>query len=98
MVYWNIDNKMSDAESGTQMLVPYYSTKLTLGSGINQIGLDPTESFDVSTGDNRFYCYVKTVDDITAIDEEAIREEVSAYDPIAYPMEIYEAPAMSCCG
>lgn len=27
-------------------------------------GLYPSESFDVSTGDNRFYCYVKVVDDL----------------------------------
>lgn len=97
-VYWNIDNSMTDAEIGTTLLAPYYSTRLLLGSGQNLLNLYPTESFDVSTGDNRFYCYVKVVDDLSAVDETAIREEVSAYEPLVYPPEIFESSGMSCCG
>lgn len=97
-VYWNIDNSRLDAETGTALLAPYYSTQLLLGPGQNLLSLYPTESFDVSTGDNRFYCYVKVVDDLTAVDELAIREEVDAYEPLIYPPEIFESAGMSCCG
>lgn len=95
---WNIDNQLSDASAGAALLAPYYSTQLQLRSGQNQLGLHPTESFDVSTGDNRFYCYVKVVEDLTAIDEAAIREEVSAFVPLIYPADIFQgAGGCSCC-
>lgn len=97
-VYWNIENSMAAAENGTDLLAPYYSTRLLLGPGENLLSLYPSESFDVSTGDNRFYCYIKVVDDLTAVDEAAIREEVSAYEPLIYSPEIFESPGMSCCG
>ena len=97
-VYWNIENNLTDAENGTDLLAPYYSTQLTLGAGENLLSLYPSESFDVSTGDNRFYCYVKVVDDLSAVDEAAIREEVNGYEPLIYPPEIFESSGMSCCG
>lgn len=97
-VYWEIDNSMADAEDGTALLAPYYSTQLLLGPGQNLLSLYPLESFDVSTGDNRFYCYVKVVDALSAVDEAAIREEVAAYEPLIYPPEIFESSGMSCCG
>ena len=75
-VYWNIENNFTDAENGTNLLAPYYSTQLTLGAGDNLLSLYPSESFDVSTGDNRFYCYVKVVDDLSVVDESTVREEV----------------------
>ena len=56
-VYWNIENNLTDAENGTNLLASYYSTQLALGAGDNLLSLYPSESFDVSTGDNRFYCY-----------------------------------------
>lgn len=97
-VYWSIDNRMTDAGLGTELLAPYYSAQLLLGPGENLLSLYPSESFDVSTGDNRFYCYVKVVDDLSAVDEAEIREEVTAYEPLIYPPEIFESPGMSCCG
>ena len=97
-VYWNIENTLTDSENGTELLAPYYSTHLLLGTGQNQVGLYPTESFDVSTGDNRFYCYVKVVDDLSTVDEAAIREEVDAFEPLIYPQEVFESSGMSCCG
>ena len=97
-VYWNIENRMADAKSKTALLAPYYSTQLLLGAGDNLLRLYPTESFDVSTGDNRSYCYVKVVDTLSAVDEAAIREEVSVYEPLIYPPEIFESAGMSCCG
>lgn len=96
-VHWHIDNSMTDAELGTELLAPCYSTQLLLGPGENLLSLYPSESFDVSTGDNRFYCYVKVVEDLSAVDEAAIREEVSAYEPLIYPPEVFESTGMSCC-
>lgn len=97
-VYWNIENNLTDAENRTGLLAPYYFTQLTLGAGKNLLSLYPSESFDVSTGDNRFYCYVKVVDDLSAVDEAYIREEVNGYEPLIYPPEIFESSGMSCCG
>lgn len=97
-VIWNIENKLGNAVDGTTLLAPYYSTRLVLGEGINQLSLYPSESFDVSTEDHRFYCYVKVVEDLGALDEAAIRQEVAAYEPLIYPPEIFESPGMSCCG
>lgn len=97
-VYWNIENNLPDAENGTELLAPYYSTQLLLGPGQNLLSLYPTESFDVSTGDNRFYCFVKVVNDLSAVDESAIREEVNTYEPLIYPLEVFESSGMSCCG
>lgn len=96
-VYWNIENSLTDAENGTNLLAPYYSTQLTLGSGDNLLSLYPSESFDVSTGDNRFYCYVKVVDDLSVVDESTVQEEVNAYEPLIYPSEVFESSGMSCC-
>ena len=97
-VYWNIENNLTDAENGTNLLAPYYSTQQTLGAGDNLLSLYPSESFDVSTGDNRFYCYVKVVEDLSVVDESTVREEVDAYEPLIYPSEVFESPGMSCCG
>lgn len=95
---WDIDNKMEAAENGITLLAPYYSTQLTLEKGLNQLSLYPAESFDMSTDDNRFYCYIKVVDDIAGIDEEAIKEEAAAFEPMIYPAAVFESSGMSCCG
>ena len=97
MVYWNIENSRTDAGTGTELLVPRYSTQLLLGTGLNQLSLYPTESFDVSTGDNCFYSYVKVVDDLAAIDEAAIRDEVAAFETLIYPAETFGNAGRSCC-
>ena len=96
-VYWNIENSRTDAGTGTELLVPRYSTQLLLGTGLNQLSLYPTESIDVSTGDNCFYSYVKVVDDLAAIDEAAIRDEVAAFETLIYPAEAFESAGRSCC-
>lgn len=96
-VAWNIDVSMTGAESGLELLAPYYSISLPLSAGSNPLGLYPTESFAVSTGDNRFYCYVKVVDDLSAVDEEAVKEEAAAFETLIYPPEIFQSAGMSCC-
>ena len=42
-VYWNIENSMAGAESGTDLLIPYYSTQLLLGLGENLLSLYPSD-------------------------------------------------------
>lgn len=95
---WEIDNQLEDAAYGSGFLVPYYATELYLGEGTNQLSFYPVESFDASTGDHRFYCYVKVVDDLDAVEEDAIRAEVSAFEPLIYPAEYFEDTGSSCCG
>ena len=95
---WNIDNQMTDVQTEKVLLAPCYSTQLTLKEGENQLSLYPTESFDVSTGDNRFYCYIKVVDDLSAVDEESVKAEAAAFETLIYPAEVFESAGMSCCG
>lgn len=95
---WNIDNQLAGDETETDVLIPAYSTKLALKQGMNQMSLYPSESFDSSTGDHRFYCYVKVVDDLAKVDEGAVKEEVAAWNPLIYPEAVFESAGMSCCG
>lgn len=97
-VIWYINNTLDDAVNGTELLAPVYSTKLELTSEENILYLNPQDSFEVSTGDNRFYAYVKVVDDIDQIDEAAIREEVDEFETLIYPDVIFESSGMNCCG
>lgn len=97
-LYWNIENNRTDAAAGTELFAPYYSTKLSLTAGSNQLGVYPSQSFDVYTGGDCFFCYVKVVDDLNAIDEDAIREEVSSFITMIYPAEVFEGTQRSCCG
>lgn len=97
-VAWYINNKLNDADSGTELLAPVYSTKLQLVSGENELYLYPQDSFEVSAADNRFYAYVKVVDDLDQIDEDAIRQEVDNFETMIYPASVFESSGMSCCG
>lgn len=97
-VVWRINNKLADAKNGTQLLVPDFSTKLDLAEGENILNLYPQDSFEVSTGDNRFYAYVKVVDDVDQMDRSAIRQEVDAFETLIYPDIVFESSGMSCCG
>ena len=89
---------MPDAETGTEWLAFHDSTRFLIGHGENLWNFYPSESFDGSTGDHRFSCYVKVVDDLSAVDEAAIRKEVSGDEPFMYPPETFESSGMSCCG
>lgn len=93
---WNIENKLINAKNGTELLAPYYSTQLRLAPGENQLSLYPTESFEVSIEDKQLYAYVKVVENLSDVDEEAIKEEVSNFKPLIYPAEIYEGSGMAC--
>lgn len=95
---WHIHNALDDAEAGTELLAPEYSKKLQLAAGDNGLYLYPQNSFEVSTGDHRFYAYVKVVDDLSQIDEAAIRQEVDGFQTLIYPELVFEGSRMSCCG
>lgn len=96
---WNIQNSLSDAEAGNTLLAPLYSTQLPFAAGENQFYLSPAEDFEVSTEDHRFYAYVKVVEDLENIDEDAIRAEVKAFEPLIYPDSIFQTSGTggSCC-
>lgn len=97
-VTWNINNTLADDEKEMQLLAPAYSTILELTAGENILYLYPQDSFEVSTGDNRFYAYLKVVDDVNEIDEVAIRQEVDAFETLIYPDVVFESSGMGCCG
>lgn len=97
-VIWYINNTLADEENGTGLLVPVYSVKLELASGENSLYLYPQNSFDVSTDDNRFYAYVKVVDDVNQIDRTAIQQEVDMFETLIYPDIVFESSQMDCCG
>jgi hypothetical protein len=59
--------------------------------GDNAIQLMPENDFDFSTADNVFYGYVKVVDDITNIDEKAIKAEIADYETLIYPEAWFES-------
>jgi len=71
--------KMSDS-NGT-LIFPKYNAQMNMQEGENEIFLIPDEDFDFGTADNTFYGYVKVVDDINEIDEDAIKKEVNQYVP-----------------
>ena len=97
-VTWNINNTLADDEKEMQLLAPAYSTILELTAGENILYLYPQDSFEVSTGDNRFYAYINVVDDVNEIDEVAIRQEVDAFETLIYPDVVFESSGMGCCG
>jgi hypothetical protein len=94
---WTINNDSLDAGNAA-LLFPAYYTQMEMDSGDNVIQLIPEGDFDFSTLDNVFYGYVKVVDDITRIDIDAIKDEVSGWETQIYPAAYFEdANAAGCC-
>ncbi len=92
-VLWDIRYSASGQENGTQILVPNYATLIPLAQGENPLLFYPEDSFDFSTGDSRFYGYVKVVDDLDTVDMEAIKEEVAGFETLIYPPEMFQTDA-----
>ncbi|MFV0241025.1 MAG: sulfite exporter TauE/SafE family protein [Lacrimispora sphenoides] len=88
-VRWNIKNLASDSVSGTALLVPNFYTQLELNQGENLLYFAPDTDFEFSTGDNRFYGYIKVVNDLEQADISAIQKEVSEFEPLIYPPETF---------
>jgi plastocyanin domain-containing protein len=88
----NIDN------NGSNIIFPYYGAQLEVQEGENPISFIPDQDFDFFTSDASYYGYVKVVDDINTIDIEAIKKEISEYDPTAQDYSNFSggAGAPSC--
>nr|HMM32778.1 sulfite exporter TauE/SafE family protein [Clostridia bacterium] len=94
-VEWKIRNQASDT---AELMVPLYSTSLPLDQEENSFPFFPDGSFDFSTGDNTFYGYVKVVDDLDAVNIDAIKAEVAAYVPSASSQDGFTGGGGGCCG
>lgn len=77
---WNI-NGVKINNSNSTLIFPKYNAQINMQEGENKISLIPEADFDFSTADNKFYGYVKVVDDINKIDVDAIKNEVNQYVP-----------------
>lgn len=96
---WKVEVDPDIGDDGTALLIPTYSTVLYLYPGENEIYLTPAVDFEASTGDNAFYAYIKIVDDLRQVDEDAVREEVEAFETFIYPASVFESQGgASCCG
>ena len=96
---WTIRSDSLDP-GNSRLIVPAYYSQLDIQQGENIFQFMPVDDFDFSTADNVFYGYVKVVDDINAVDLEAVRAEVSAHETLIYPEAYFEAQASGggCCG
>ncbi len=97
-VMWRIRYDAPSATDQTLLMIPDYVTQLPIASGENGFYFYPEQSFDFSTADSTFYGYVKVVEDITAIDEAAIKAEVANFETLIWPPELYySGGGGSCC-
>lgn len=95
---WNIINQMQSSTNTPDLLVPLYYTQLTLETEDNLLYLNPTDSFEFSTGDHASYGYVKVVADGTQVDIAAIQAEAAAVETLIYPDTFFRgAGGSSCC-
>jgi plastocyanin domain-containing protein len=97
--YWVINND-SLKPGNNSMILPAYYTIAEIGYGDNAFQVIPTEDFDFSTGDNKFYGYVKVVDDINQVDVNAVKAEVSNFKTLVYPPAHFDFDAAAgggCC-
>jgi sulfite exporter TauE/SafE/copper chaperone CopZ len=80
---WDI-NTISGRDDISALLFPAFETLVPLEGGPLSLYLNPLEDFDFSTDDFSFYGYVKVVDDINALDLEAIKKEVSGFETLIW--------------
>jgi sulfite exporter TauE/SafE/plastocyanin domain-containing protein len=98
-VSWRINNDSLDP-GNSRLVFPFYSTRVDVARGDNEINFLASADFDFSTADNVFYGYVKVVDDLGAADIEAIQAEVSEFETLIYPDAYFErsySGQVSCC-
>jgi len=96
---WNIQIESPDPGNDS-IIFPAYYTQIETVLGANQMQLIPSMDFDFSTADNVFYGYVKVVDDINAVDIEAIKAQVADHETLIYPQahfEVTDSSGCSCC-
>ena len=87
---WVINNTSSKGSNFT-LLVPYYATQVPLTAAKSPLYFYPSGDFDFSNGDGTLFGYVKVVDDISRIDLDAIKREVSDFKPLVWPPEAFGA-------
>jgi sulfite exporter TauE/SafE/copper chaperone CopZ len=93
---WNINGSNLDVNN-SNLIFPYYNAQLQAVEGENPINFYPDQDFDFFTADNSYYGYVKVVDDINNIDEEAIKTEVSEYKPSAQNSSLDDGSGLPSC-
>ena len=91
---WIINGK-TITESNRSLYFSLYETQLNMKEGENNINFNPDADFCFSAIDSSFYGYVKVVDDISKIDLEAIRNEVSTFVPTE--QEVVDNTGLPAC-
>jgi hypothetical protein len=95
---WTINN-ISTREENFELLFPVYGQKLPFNPGEGTISLYPQGDFEFSTSDSEFYGLVKVVENLDALDLEAIKAEAGNYETLIYPSSYFSpaAGAQGCC-
>jgi sulfite exporter TauE/SafE/plastocyanin domain-containing protein len=96
---WIINNDSLDP-GNSRLIFPAYYSQIDMDQGENVIQLMPVEDFEFSTADNVFYGYVKVVDDLSGVDVETVKAEVSEFETLIYPDAYFEqayGEQDSCC-
>lgn len=94
---WIILNS-SSKESNSMLLIPYYVAQIPLNTSENSLLVYPTDDFAFSNGDSSFFGYVKVVEDTSNIDTNAIKKEVTDFQPMIWPPQTFagRGGAYSC--
>lgn len=94
---WIILNS-SSKESNSMLLIPYYVAQIPLNTSENSLLVYPTDDFAFSNGDSSFFGYVKVVEDTSNIDTNAIKKEVTDFQPMIWPPQTFagRGGASSC--
>lgn len=93
-VEWVINNTSFSEENYT-LLVPAYQKQVPLNNGQNPLYVNPTQDFDFSNKNNTYYGYVKVVENLDSIDQDALKEEISNYQTLIWPAQTFEADTTS---
>jgi sulfite exporter TauE/SafE/copper chaperone CopZ len=78
-------NNVSTRPGNFALRFPDYGQEVPIGAGETVLALAPRDDFDFSTADSEFYGYVKVVDDINAVDIEAVKAEAGGFETMIYP-------------
>lgn len=94
---WIILNS-SSKESNSMLLIPYYVAQIPLNTSENSLLVYPTDDFAFSNGDSSFFGYVKVVEDTSNMDTNAIKKEVTDFQPMIWPPQTFagRGGASSC--
>ncbi len=98
-VEWSVRND----QPGALLLVPDYRTELPLSAGENTLYFTPEASFVFSDAGGTTFGYVMVVNDITAVDMDAVKAEAAAVETLRYPAGYFggagadSSGGASCC-